>query len=230
MILNDDELNELKYELAIKKDRRSYCKYYISLLKTNHNFIFAFFYNEDYNSRIIKITLFLIGFTIDYTINILFYTDDTMHNIYENKGKLNLEYEIPKLIYSSLISMILDNLLKMLALSNGGILEFKQNKSIENIHERKNSLIKKLTVKFILYFTISSLLLIFFWYYISIFCVIYRNTQYHLLKDTLMSFILSLLYPFGIYLLPGIFRIPALSGLNIKGEYLYKFSQILQML
>ena len=56
------------------------------------------------------------------------------------------------------------------------------------------------------------------------FCAIYRNTQYHLLKDTLVSFGLSLLYPLGIYLIPGIFRIPALN--NRKKEYLYKFSKI----
>ena len=35
------------------------------------------------------------------------------------------------------------------------------------------------------------------------FGVIYKNTQYHLLKDTLISFGLSLLYPFITCLLPG---------------------------
>ncbi len=46
------------------------------------------------------------------------------------------------------------------------------------------------------------------------FGVIYKNTQIHLLKDILMSFGLSLLFPFEIYLIPGIFRIPALSNVN----------------
>ena len=58
------------------------------------------------------------------------------------------------------------------------------------------------------------------------FGAIYKNTQYHLLKDTLISFGLSLIYPLGIYLLPGIFRIPALSN---KNKCLYKFSKILQI-
>ena len=70
---------------------------------------------------------------------------------------------------------------------------------------------------------------------ISMFCNIYENTQIHLLNDTLISFGLSLLYPFGIYLLPGIFRIHALSegkkndNKNGKGKYLYKFSKFLQI-
>ena len=62
------------------------------------------------------------------------------------------------------------------------------------------------------------------------FFVIYNNTQWHLLKDTLMSFIFSIFIPFLIYLLPGIFRIPALSNKNKKREYLYSFSKFLQSL
>ena len=62
------------------------------------------------------------------------------------------------------------------------------------------------------------------------FGVIYKNSQIHLLKDILMSFGLSLLFPFGIYLIPGIFRIPALSNVNKRKEYLYTFSKLLQSL
>ena len=62
------------------------------------------------------------------------------------------------------------------------------------------------------------------------FGAIYRNTQFHLLKDTLVSVGLSLLYPFGIYLIPGFFRIPSLSDPKKKKECLYKFSRILQIL
>ena len=62
------------------------------------------------------------------------------------------------------------------------------------------------------------------------FCAIYKNTQIYLIKDTLISFVLSLLYPFGIYLIPGIFRIPALSDRNNKRICLYNFSILLQMI
>ena len=60
------------------------------------------------------------------------------------------------------------------------------------------------------------------------FGAIYRNTQVHLLKDTLISFALSLLYPFAFYLLPGLFRITALSDEKRKRNLLYKFSLFLQ--
>ena len=62
------------------------------------------------------------------------------------------------------------------------------------------------------------------------FGAVYRYTQIHLIKDTLISFGLSLIYPFGIYLLPGLFRIPSLSNINNKKSYCYKISLIIQMI
>ena len=69
-----------------------------------------------------------------------------------------------------------------------------------------------------------------FWYYVGCFCAIYRNTQIHLIKDSVMSFGLSFIYPFFIYLIPGICRIPSLRDKKNKKESIYKLSKILQAL
>ena len=220
----DEEINTLPYELAIKNDKRKYCECYISLLKTKHNFIFSFFNINDYNSQIIKIDLFFVGFTTYCTVNTLFFDDDTMHNIYENKGTFDIEYQITKIIYSSLISMVLNTPIKLLGISNNSVIEFKQDKDEKNVNKRAKYLIKILIIKFITYFILSLILLILFWYYVSMFGAIYRNTQISLLKDTLINFALSLFYPFGIYLLPGLFRISALSSPKKNKKCLYNFS------
>ena len=229
MEYNDNEMNDLSYDLAKKYDKRTYCEYYISLLKTKHSLFFWFCYNTDYNSRIIKIDLFFIDFTIHYTTNALFFDDNTMHEIYENEGSFDFVYQLPKIIYSSLISIALNKLLNFLSLSNDGIVSFKANKSIKNIDKREDDLENKLRIKFILYFILSFILLLLFWYYLARFGAIYRNTQYHLIKDTLISFALSLFYPLLINLMPGLFRIPALSNQEKKRVYLYKLSKFLQI-
>ena len=77
-------------------------------IKTQNNLICALFNNNDYNSGIIKIDLFFIGFTIEYTVNALFYNDDTMHKIFESKGSFVLEIQLPIAFYSTIISMILN--------------------------------------------------------------------------------------------------------------------------
>ncbi len=57
MEYKDDEINALSYSLALIHDKRTYWQYYISLLKTRHNFIFSFFQHNNYNSTIIQIDL-----------------------------------------------------------------------------------------------------------------------------------------------------------------------------
>ena len=145
--------------MAIIFDKREYCKYYSSLIKTKHKLIFSFFYNQDYNAKILKIDLFFISFTLEYTINALFYNDEMMHRIYQDKGLFDIEYQLPKIIYSSLIALILDALLKLLALSNDDIIAFKQNKPKIDIDKREKDLIKKLKIKFISYFILTVILL-----------------------------------------------------------------------
>ena len=231
MNYNDEEMNSLSYELALKYDKRTYCEYYLSLIKTKNILIFSFYNNRnDYNSQIIKINLFFIGFIINFFVNALFFNEEAMHQILEKKGKFDFIYQLPQIIYSTIIFTFLNTLLKILALSQGNIINFKRNKNAKDLNKRKEDLNFLLKVKFILYFIISIIFLIFFWYYLSMFCAIYKNTQIYLIKDTLISFVLSLLYPFGIYLIPGIFRIPALSDRNNKRICLYNFSILLQMI
>ena len=149
-----------------------------------------------------------------------------MHNVYESKGLFDVSYQFPIIIYSSLISIGLGILIQMLALSSDAIIDFKQSIEEKEFNKRGEKLIKKLKIKFVFYFIISFLLLIFFWYYISMFDAVYKNTQVILLEDTLMGFGLSLFYPFVIYLFPGFFRIPALTSPNKDKKCLYKISKI----
>ena len=192
MVYDDEEKNDLSYKLAKRVDKRNYFQYYISLLKAKHILIFSFFNNSDYNSRIIKIDLFFIGFIIYFTVNALFFNDDTMHKIYEDEGSFNFIYQLPQIIYSSIISAVFNILLKLLALSEGNILEYKKNKEKINLEERTSKLKNKLSIKFILYFIISFIFLFLFWYYLAMFCAIYTNTQNHLIQDTLISLVYTL--------------------------------------
>ena len=111
---NDYELNNLEYQKALEIDKRKYFEYYISLIKRKQIIIFTFYTNDDYNSKIIKISLFLFSFSIYFTINALFFNDSTMHNIYEAKGSYNFIYQIPIILYSTIISAIINYLIKLL--------------------------------------------------------------------------------------------------------------------
>ena len=225
---NDNELNRLDYKDALIIDKRSYMDYYFSLLKTKHIILFTFFNNTDYNSKIIKIYLFLFTFALFLVVNALFFTDSTIHQIYEVKGKYSFINQIPIIFYSSMISSVINTIIKYLSLSENDILKIKYE--IKDVIKRAKIILKCLKAKFVLFFILTFILLILFWYYISCFCTIYRNTQIHLMKDTLASYSLSLVYPFIIYIFPGIFRIPSLRSRNKDKECLYKISKYIQLI
>ena len=221
------ELNALDYEEALTFDKRTFIQCYFGLLRINHLFMFSFINSYDYNSKIIKIFLFFFFFTINLTVTALFFNDDTMHQIYIDEGSYNIVYRLPIIIYSSIISLIISTLIKFLCLSQDKIVKIKREKTKRDLDEKYRKLISTLKIKFKIFFIITFIILLFSWYYLSCFCGIYVNTQSHLIKDTAISFITSMIYPFGIYLIPGMFRI---YSLRHKKSCLYKFSKLLQLI
>ena len=222
----DSELNSLSYLDATKIDKRSFFQYYFSLLKKKQSILFSFYPNKDYNSQIIKSFLFFFFYTSDITVNALFFTDDTMHKIYVDSGSFNLFYQLPLTIYSLIISGIINIIVGYLSLSEDIIISVKkQIKDISKITKKK---INTLKMKFCYFFLVIFIFLIIFWLYLSCFCCIYQNTQMHLIKDSLMSLGFSLITPFFISFIPGIFRIPALRNKKRDKPIIYKLSQIIE--
>ena len=130
MKINSFELNSLDYKEGRIIDQRNYCEYYCSLLKYNHPLIFSFSLYNDYNSKIIRFFLFFFSFGLDLSINALFFTDEAMHKIHQDKGTFDFLYQIPQIIYSVLISRFIDSLIRKLALSQDNIVGLKQSKGI----------------------------------------------------------------------------------------------------
>ena len=225
-IYNDFELNELEYDDALKKDNRTFLKLYISFLKTYHLLIFSFFTINDYNSYSIKIFIFFFTFSMNLVTSAMFYSDETMHKIYIDKGEFDYTYQLPQMFYSYIISTLLENILNHLGLYEQDVVEFK--KDIINMKNKIKVLIK-IKTKIILFFIIDYILLVLFWLYLGCFCYVYKNTQVHLLIDVLSSFTLSFISPFFIILFSSFIRKISLKNKdkNKMKSILFKFSNFL---
>ena len=227
---NDEELNSLSYKEAIEYDKRTYIQYYWALIKKKQLILFTFVLNNDYNIFTIKLALFLFSFSLYFCVNTLFFEDKTMHKIYINKGKLSILYQIPIILYSTIISSVISVIIKIFALSEKEILKIRKIKDKPESLKKSSELAKSLKLKFNIFFLISLIFLVVFWYCISAFCAVYKNTQKILIKSTLGSFGLSLIYPFVLNLFPGLFRIPSLKAVSKDKECQYKFSRILALI
>jgi len=218
--LNEILLNDSRYNKALLYDKRTFCQYFYSLLKSEHLLFFAIIPSKDYNSKAIKICIFLFSFALFFADNAIFMNEDAIHNIYQNEGTFDIIYQIPQIIYSNIISFILDKIIRFLSLSQGNVIEEKRKLIKENKRKNSNIFFRVLLIKYIFFFIITFSFLLLFWFYISCFCFVYRNTQMHLIKDTLLSFGLSLATPFIIYLLSATFRIFSLKKRNRRFFYI----------
>ena len=151
-----------------------------------------------------------------------------MHQISEDGGDFNFIYQLPQIAYSTIISMIIDYATSSLALSQDDVLDVKNHKKIKTIDEKAKQKKHLIRIKSIFFFITNFLFTLLFWYYLGCFCAVYKNTQFHLIKDTLISYGIGILTPFATFLLPGILRIPALKKYSQGKKKLYKLSKLLQ--
>ena len=221
LIKTDNELNFFKYNKAIKYDHRTFCQYYISLLRTKQLLVFAFNTKNDYNPQTIKICFFFFMLILVLIIDILFIDEMTIHHIYINKGKFDFLLVFTRYIYSTIISYIIKLILISVISTENIFLFAKKGKVIE-----KKQLIT-LGLKYNTFYPLGIIMFIIFWIYIICFFGIFSKTYGLSFEIFGISFALFLFIPIIINIIPPIFRMYSLSGKKNK-KYAYKFSVFIQ--
>ena len=225
---NDYEKNTFTYKEALENDKRSFMEYYKSLIKTKHPLIFSLIPIKDYNSMITKVDILLISFGVLYATNALFFSEKTIHQIYEDKGAYNIGFFLPQTILAFLIGHIIVIILKYIFLSERNIMEIKKQETKDNAADMVDKVKRCLIIKYIIFYVAGSLFLILFWYYLSSFGAVYQNSQVFLIINTFLSSFISIIYPFFINVFPAVIRVFSLGNKN--REIFYKISKIIQII
>ena len=158
-------------------------------------------------------------------LNVFFFSDETMHKMFLDYGKYNFIQQIPQIIYSSIVSQLIEIVLCFLSLTDKYYYQIKNLKI--NSRYMAIQIIKGLKIKIGFFYIFTLLLFLFYWYIISCFCSVYENTQIAFIKDSLLSFAFGLLYPFVIYLFPTILRNLSIKYCKGKLSCIYKLSDII---
>ena len=222
---DDFELNELEYEEAIRYDQRSCFKIYFSLIKREHRIIFTFFVCNDYNLIPVKLSRFIFLLATDMCMNVFFFSDASMHKIYLNYGKYDFIQQIPQIIYSTVVSQMIEVFLCFLSLTDKHMYEIKNLEPDKTNNKVVTGIFNTMRRKLFFYFFITFIFFLGYWYIVAVFCAVYENTQIAFIKDSFMSSLLGILYPFVLYGFPAAFRGCALKCKN--NNCLFKFSEII---
>ena len=222
--LDEFELNNLEYDKATVLDKRVFIDIYWSVLKREHIIIFTFFIRNDHNILYIKFARFIFLVCTDMALNVFFFADETMHKMFLDYGKYNFLQQIPQIIYSKLVSQLIEVFLCFLSMTDKYFYEIK--KLNNNSPNAISPIIKCIKIKLLFFIIFTFLMFLFYWYIVTCFCVVYENTQIAFIKDSLSSFALGLLYPFALYLFPVALRLISLRT-SSKLSWLYFISDII---
>ena len=227
IIPSKDYLDDFEFEEAIRYDTRSFCFcYYLSLL-TKQCILSTFVYKSPFELKVMRIIMFIFSYSMDFAFNALFYMESMISERYHYEGKLGILFNLQNTIFSTLastlVSIILSAILNCLSNSKDKINSAKTAKEVKK--EKRKQLFKRilkiLRIKIIFFIVIEGILMLFFWYYVSCFCAVFRGSQMSWLQGGITSLIIGMLLPFPISF--GIVLMRYLS-MKKKCEKLFRLS------
>ena len=223
------EINMLSYTEAQKTDKRGCIGFYFSFLKTRQ--ILIFILAGDYNSFIVKISFICFVFGICIGINTFFFTDKVIHEYYEKEGSEtytnSIINHISSIIISTIIASIIKSIMLLLTFTDVDVIQIKDT-SVMPREEKTNRALIKVTSKSTLFFIINFVVMSLCWIYVGTFGIVFKNTQFYLLLNGVVSFCGVLILPLFYCLISSTLRMVALNGKD--NECLYKFSQFLELI
>ena len=228
IVYSDYELNELVYEKAIHYDKRTLFQIYLANLKREHLIIFTFCNCNDYNLLSVKLSRFIFLIVGDMALNTFFFSDDSMHKLFLNYGKYNYIQQIPEITYSTILSSLIEIFLCFLSLTDKYFYRIKSN-LIKGDKKNINKIIKCIKIKTIIYYTFIFIFFVLYWYIISVFCGVYRNTQIAFIKDSIISFTICLIYPLFFYFISSCLRVCSLRNYKSHFKCIYNLSYIIPL-
>ena len=171
--------------------------------------------------------MFIFSYSMDFAFNALFYMESMISERYHYEGKLGILFNLQNTIFSTLastlVSIILSAILNCLSNSKDKINSAKTAKEVKK--EKRKQLFKRilkiLRIKIIFFIVIEGILMLFFWYYVSCFCAVFRGSQMSWLQGGITSLIIGMLLPFPISF--GIVLMRYLS-MKKKCEKLFRLS------
>ena len=208
---SNQSLHNYTFDEAIKYDKRNIFRIAYIYLLSKQIIFRTFLQRSPIELYPLRFILFIFMFSCDFALNALFYFNDNISKKYhyaKNLFLLAFSSNITIIIYSTLVSYFLITLLNKLSNSSNAIRnvftsveqkikfnkKFKINDNMKkNVHTRIVNILDKLKIKIAFLFLIETILILFFWYFVTAFCHVYSSTQTSWLLDSFLSILSRLI-------------------------------------
>ena len=204
-------LDNYDYEEAIIYDKRHYLRLFFIFIISKDNLLNIIFFNPPLELKPLRLSIFIFSYACDLALNALFYLSDNISDRYQYEGENLLFFSIVNNMIISAVSTIVSYLLifffQSLTQSNEKIekifrdeedmLKNDKNYKVKEttkikIENEILKILKCLKIKTICFIILESIFMLFFFYYATAFCDVYKSTQVSWLLDCVTSYFISL--------------------------------------
>ena len=224
--------DDMEFDDAIKKDKRSFCEYFRDNLEENQSLAYTFIASDPINTRMIKLILFVLNIDLYFIISGLFFGEAYISELYHtNDEDENFFIFIPriidKIIYTTIVAVIVG------FLTDFFFLDEKKVKGIFKREKENNVLLKRSIVllineiqkRYTSFIIMTFVIIVISLYYILCFNYVYPKTQIEWIKVSILIMIIMQILSFLKCLYEAIFRFLSFKS---ESEKLYKASLIFE--
>ena len=203
-------LNNYDYDLALKYEKRSFCRIFYIILLSQDETLNSIFFKNPLHLKYLRIALLRLSVVNKVALNAILYYNGKISEQFHYIGKKNFWYILYNNLFitvmCTLISKILVFILRNLTTSKCVIEKIFRNEEDKMRQDNKYTvneerklqieakikmILKILKIKLSLFFIIQLFLLLFYFYFMIAFGEVYKYTQLHVLKDSITSYIIS---------------------------------------
>ena len=203
-------LNYYSYKQALKHDVRDFWRIVFICMLHRQSVLHTFFFKSALEPQSLRICLFVFHYSCDFFLNALFYSTTKISDRYNYEGEYLYFYSLVNNLIISFVSTVTSFFLRM-------VLKFLINskKKTENIFREQEKIMYKnkkaelpiakrkeivksikdiiscLKIKITIFIIIEFSLMLFFTYYITVFCAVYKQTQVSWISDSVVSLLMS---------------------------------------
>ena len=204
-------LDNYNYDEAIRYETRSYLRILFIFLMKTEKILYTFVYEQPLELKYLRISIFLFYISTIIFLNAFFYLSNNISDKYHYKGSnlflFSLTNNMAICVVSAVLALIIIYFFQILIQSTNQIKRLfkdeeelmKKNKKYKvhsvkkEIKNKIEDILKYLKIKIIIFFATEIIIMLFFLYYITGFCQVYKSTQISWIYDIIISFLFSFL-------------------------------------
>lgn len=191
----DEELNEMCYFKAKKEDKRKFYQYYFSILSEKEVNLSTILTKSMLFRGSLKLLMFCFSISTFFFLSALFCNKDYITRRTNTKEKITFSYiikhETSTSVYASFTGFFIGKLVQLFKDTGDTLMKIMKRRKDPKLKERLTRLYFKMRLKLIFITILIFFLMFLYWYFLTIFCEIYKHNQLQLIMSTSITLFLS---------------------------------------